>query len=207
MKDEWYEFYKGRIGSEGYQTYVEKRYEPFIEVINILINLKHDSKNLRTIQKRPFTTKIQEVGCGIGTISKAVYQQNPSYTFYLVDKSKAMIAAAIEHFGKDRAINDLNQIIFLHGDVLYEYITPSDVCFSHGLLEHFDPPDINKIIMRLKAYSACMVHYVPTDKYGKPSFGDERLWSVDKWRRICRPDWVETFNDGHDLMMVWDNDL
>jgi hypothetical protein len=47
------------------------------------------------------------------------------------------------------------------------------------------------------------VHYVP-GLYDKPTFGDERLMSVDAWWKICKPSQIITFNDGLDYALVFE---
>lgn len=50
---------------------------------------------------------------------------------------------------------------------------------------------------------AAQVHYVP-GLYAEPSFGDERLMSVDAWWKICQPDQIITFNGGLDYALVFE---
>lgn len=98
-------------------------------------------------------------------------------------------------------------ILVMHDDLMRQpkYDVPADsVVFGHGVLEHFDDWSIKHILSRQKQESQKVVHYVPTDKYIKPSIGCERLlptkWWVDTWR----PTRHEVFNEGKDLILTWE---
>jgi hypothetical protein len=43
---------------------------------------------------------------------------------------------------------------------------------------------------------------VPGEKYKEPSFGDERLLSIEKWMDLNPTDIIE-FNEGFDLILYW----
>ena len=55
MSKQWYTFYEKRVNST-YQEYFEKRYNPVLDLISILLP-EHNNN-------------IVEIGCGIGSISK-----------------------------------------------------------------------------------------------------------------------------------------
>jgi len=196
----WPDFYKSRVCSERYQRYVEKRYAPFIEVIKMLMWIRATN--------RPEPITIHEVGCGIGTITTAIYNNFGVYEFAASDNNLVMLENTGTHFmTMTGAPAQPYNMKFLVRNVLGGNIDRADIFHSHGLLEHFDEADISRIISYMNSKCAAMVHYVPTDKYKTPSFGDERLWPVEKWQDICQPDRVETFNDDHDLMMIWDKKI
>ena len=44
---------------------------------------------------------------------------------------------------------------------------------------------------------------MPSAKYEVPSRGNERLMTVGEWREICSPDHVIEFNDGHDIILIF----
>jgi hypothetical protein len=91
------------------------------------------------------------------------------------------------------------------GDARYPTGRLPDVIHSHGLLEHFSDEDIRKIIKASCNDGArVIVHYVPSDRYEQPSFGDERLMSAGQWHEIVAPHNIIEFNDGYDLALVWD---
>lgn len=69
---DWYKFYAARINST-YQQYFEQRYEPFLDAI----------KQLK------YSQGILELGCGIGSVSKAV---GGKYEGFDIDPMMAMLA-------------------------------------------------------------------------------------------------------------------
>jgi hypothetical protein len=73
--------------------------------------------------------------------------------------------------------------------------------FSHGVLEHFKDEQIKYIIRRQKQEAQRVIHYVPTNKYVKQSFGDERLMSAKEWIKRFSPTNFKTFNSGFDLIL------
>lgn len=80
--------------------------------------------------------------------------------------------------------------------------TGADVVHSHGMLEHFDDHAIRQVIHNFRQ-ARVQVHYVP-GLYPEPSYGDERLMSVEQWEDICAPDQVLTFNDGLDYALIFE---
>ncbi len=128
--------------------------------------------------------EIFEAGCGIGSVSK-----------YIVDHTN------IECCGIDLcpdmvslANRNLNATDMFEKCNIFDYSTDT-LTVTHGVLEHFSDEDIIRI---LKLYPNS-IHYVPLDKYITPSFGDERLLSVEHWIRLVNPREYILFNNGYDL--------
>ena len=163
---DWYQFYRNRINST-YQDYFEKRYEPFLDAIN---QLKNDKG-------------IFELGCGIGSVSKAIGGK-----FAGIDNDPMMVMLANQN------TDDYN---FYHGDILEGVMDCSTLKVSHGVLEHFNDNDIQDICERY----CHSIHYVPLDKYKTPSFGDERLLPYEYWLELTTPTSWLLFNDDHDLII------
>ena len=201
---DWSEFYENRTGNAGYFEYFKKRYAPMIEVLSQMIFTVDE-----LCQEEGVPLTVVEQGCGLGNMTMALmdegmqrHRSQPMGMWGLRDKDLAMLSACALHF---KTLNrHYRDVVNIDEDDILQIRSRGQIMHSHGVLEHFSQPEISRIMGLMKTYSLGMVHYVPTDKYKVPSFGDENLWSVDKWVRLCRPDWVETFNDGHDLMMVWD---
>lgn len=168
MENNWLSFYKDRINSS-YQEYFEERYKPFLDYI------KSQNKN-----------HIQELGCGIGSISKALRKQG--FTCEGIDLSHNMVNLANKNIGEE---------IFKQGDLLKLNFNclSNTLSVSHGVLEHFSDKDIIKITN--KALGS--IHYVPLDKYVTPSFGDERLLPYEYWLELVKPQDYFLFNDEKDL--------
>lgn len=163
--NQWYDFYVKRVNSS-YQDYFNKRYEPMISFIE---SFKPSS--------------ILEIGCGIGSISKAL--SKPGINLSGFDLCPKMVELANQNIGKD---------VFFQGNALD--LKSSKLSISHGVLEHFSDEHIIKICNNFPN----SIHYVPLDKYEKPSFGDERLLSSDYWLNLVIPQIAIIFNNDHDLI-------
>ena len=177
----WHNFYADRVG-EGYTKYSATRYAPFIETVGHFVG--HQGTYL-------------EEGCGIATISKILARKNSTASLWCSDISPEMIGLA--------RLNTIGipNIQFLQASILDRIPGCSvDVCFSHGVHEHFCDSDIKMIVRLQKEKAKVVVHYVPTDGYGERSYGDERLLSVAKWTELVNPECIRTFNDGKDLILI-----
>jgi hypothetical protein len=121
-----------------------------------------------------------EEGCGIGTMSK--------------------ILGVTRSFDLDRGMIDLscrNLIPAVQKSITIP--VECDLFFSHGVLEHLSDDIIHQVINR----GGRQVHYVPSNHYSAPSFGDERLMSAMEWKSKFNPDTVIEFNNGKDLVLIW----
>jgi len=170
----WSDFYKSRVGN-GYSNYCKDRYKPFID--SIISNI---GKNVR------------EEGCGIATISKIIMQRvNIQMQMFDIDPDQVELS-------KENTNSNTPYV----GDIFSNH-GKTDLIFSHGVLEHFSDNNIRNILNRQKQEANIVIHYVPTDKYKTPSFGDERLMSVDTWVNNFHPNYHFTFNNGHDLVLIF----
>lgn len=163
----WSHFYKDRVKST-YQNYFEKRYAPFLEFI-----------------RQQNNKYIIEMGCGIGSVSKALMKEG--YICGGFDLSPEMVALANENCGKE---------LFYVGDIFKEKVPVDLQTVTLGVLEHFDDFEIHRLCKENKH----SIHYVPLNKYHKPSFGDERLLPYQHWLEVANPREWALFNDGFDLM-------
>lgn len=176
----WADFYKNRL-NERYTNHVNKKYAPFIEVLK--------AQNAKTIA---------EFGCGIGTITKILIDQKVGDIHHLLDNCRSMLAMAHQN------LTGLEFEMYLHNILKpFDFVEKLDMIHSHGVLEHFSDQDIRQIISNQKDLAKVLVHYVPSHKYDKPSFGDERLLTVDEWKKICQPTEIIEFNNGYDLILIW----
>lgn len=187
QRSEWYKFYQDRQNII-YKKHIETRYEEFIHYI---INSLPDKG------KKPI--HIHEAGCGAANLSAALYKQlkelELNFHITLSDKCPDMLELAHENLSEGyKALIDMTK----------DRLPTADVIFSHGVLEHFDNQTITKIVANQLQSANKVIHYVPSDKYSKPSFGDERLMSAEQWQEICNPTYIEEFNKGYDLILSWD---
>lgn len=171
----WSTFYKNRVGN-GYANYCRERYKPFINVITNNINVKN----------------MREEGCGIATISKIIMQRvNINLSMFDIDPDQVELSR--------ENINSNSPYI----GSIFEKQGKTDLIFSHGVLEHFSDHDIRNILNRQKEEANIVIHYVPTNMYKTPSFGDERLMSVESWVNKFNPEYHFAFNNGHDLVLIF----
>lgn len=187
----WDEFYKKRVG-KSYSDYFAERYAIF------LMTVMDWFPSRRTI----FSSYniLVEIGCGIGTAGICLLKLNsgPDKVIF-TDISEEMLALT----RKNLKLHDLDST-FCH--TVEQQKIPNFVpgwnCYSHGVLEHFPPYVVKRYLAKLKAKGINSIHYVPTDKYKYKSFGDERLWSVERWMEIANPRRIRLFNDDKDLVLV-----
>lgn len=170
---DWYEHYKARVNSK-YQEYFEYKYGPFLLYIRS--------------QMREFNSII-DAGGGIGSVSKHLRHHYQGDLVYL-DKSDKMRELARENVSwgiRDFYIFDITD---------HKIAGPKNtLCVTHGVLEHFEDDVIKSILERFPN----SIHYVPLEKYGTPSFGDERLLPSDYWREKFNISYGFEFNDGYDF--------
>lgn len=171
----WSKFYESRIG-DGYFNYALNRYEKFIISI-----LKTGSKSFR------------EEGCGIGTISRAIMNNVSDKWVQLFDYDKDQVELTKKNLNISHA--KCGNIFENHGK--------ADCIFSHGVIEHFSDSQIYDILNRQKMEAKHVIHYVPTNGYANPSFGDERLMPVEWWIKKIKPKSWYTFNNNKDLVLIW----
>lgn len=187
QRSEWYKFYEDRMNMH-YRKHISTRYGEFIDYI---INSMPDKG------KKP--VHIHEAGCGAANISLALYnklkEQKTNFHISMSDKCPDMLELAHTNVPEGyKALIDMTK----------DSIPTADVVFSHGVLEHFADRDILNIVSKQLQAASRVVHYVPSAKYKKPSFGDERLMTPEQWQEICNPTSIIEFNEGYDLILSWD---
>jgi trans-aconitate methyltransferase len=179
MQSEWAKFYQSRVNSDSYTNYFKSRYEPFLNLI-----------------QNNWSDKTAEFGCGVGTVTKCLE---------LVPTFLADIEPEMLMLSKDNLLHLDTQ--WVKHDILNIFPQKLDLIYSHGVLEHFSDKSITTILRNQLLTGAKLIHYVPTNMYTTPSFGDERLLAVQYWIDKFKPSYSITFNNGHDLALVWNNIL
>ncbi|OQY10304.1 MAG: hypothetical protein B6I28_01270 [Fusobacteriia bacterium 4572_132] len=173
----WYNFYKDRLNIS-YNKHIEKKYSLFIKEIEKLIN--------------PNST-ILEMGSGIGSITKILNKRKKG-NFLISDINKNMLKLSNQN------LKSIPSFIFDIKNHLYKKV---DIIHCHGVLEHFDNTDIQKIIKNQLKSCTHLIHYVPSNKYKIQSFGDERLLSKEEWFNLIKPKEIIAFNNNYDLILKW----
>lgn len=173
----WPDFYRQRVNNKSYELFFEKRYYPLIHT---------------ALELKPYS--ILEEGMGIGTISKLLIAQTPVIDCFGFGQDPEMVKLARE--------NVPTAIVWEDDIMRPRTVKRTDLIITHGVLEHFYDHEIWDIMRRYKLIGAPQLHYVPTDKYLSPSFGDERLLSPMKWLKLVKPKDYILFNDDHDLLLI-----
>lgn len=182
----WVDFYRARCNTR-YYDYFTKKYAPFIDAI---------------VERTRPSDDFLEVGCGTANTTRALIDRltESDYWWTATDSDPEMLALAVQARGDAAiafALEDARDIP--------EILTP-DIVHSHGLLEHFDDKSIRQIVTAAALAGArTSIHYVPSAKYEKPSFGDERLMTPAEWYLIGEPSSIIEFNDGYDLVLIWNH--
>lgn len=188
----WYDFYKNRM-NERYLKHLTRKY-------GFLVN---------SVAETGYENYV-EIGCGAGNITRLVRElQGSEANYILVDKCPKMLSLSLEnnqHYNCSFKILDVRSKHtngFLYTDGFNDNET---LVHSHGLLEHFSNDDILDIVSTADSISKEQFHYVPSDKYDEPSFGDERLMSPKQWEAILSLQGalkcdIKEFNEGKDLLI------
>lgn len=142
-----------------------------------------------------------ELGCGTGNTTRALIDRltEADYWWACTDNDVDMLALAAANLPD-------SPVSFSVEDARKPPDYSPDIVHSHGLLEHFDDKSIRQIVTAATLAGArTSIHYVPSAKYEKPSFGDERLMTPAEWYLIGEPSSIIEFNDGYDLVLIWNH--
>lgn len=203
----WYNYYKDRV-NDRYSKHINKKYAPFIE------KLVTTGRTLQVLGLNPIFI---ELGCGIGSITKAINNIDDSFIHIMIDNDIQILELSKQNVLADNIFRHCNDILsprlvtMLNGklqcfrEMVNNNCTP--IIHSHGVLEHFDDAMLNTFFKHFKHYNDMAdieilhFHYVPSHKYDTPSFGDERLLTVDFWENISKMK-VHEFNEGYDYIIT-----
>lgn len=212
QKITWNDYYKDRVRNRDYMEAFNNKYGRFIG--EIILNIKRLSNKATPII-------LKEEGCGIGTISLAISDtedkligslglKNSSDTkevskVILSDINTSMLKLCYKNTNPIFSGSYLGQVPFFYTKENIcepKFFESRTLVVTHGVLEHFSDENIIKIISTYNDDNVLFqAHYVPTDKYEKQSFGDERLLPVETWITLVNPDYYILDNEGTDLYM------
>lgn len=167
----WTEIYLEQINkSGGNKLYME-------------FKIKHKKKLIKILKKYSNNGKILEVGSGTGIVcSKLAYD---GYNVSGLDSSKEIIQLAEqlekEYFGENK-VKYINQSMF-------ELDMPKksfDLCYSVGVLEHFEDDKIIDAIKKQLNISQKVIIVIPTTWFddSETIHGDDRFLKLNYWRKL-----------------------
>ena len=170
----WYDVYLNEIKlKKTAKNYIEDK-------------IKHKQIFIKMLRKYgdKGTGKLIEAGCGTGIISS--YMASFGYDVVGVDIDKNILELsnnlAQEYFGKKGKIEFVKKSIF---NLDYEY-KEFDVCFSNGVLEHFQDNDIVNTLKQQLYISKYVIVGIPTQFFNQNEalYGDERFLPLNHWRKL-----------------------
>ncbi|NWF75245.1 MAG: class I SAM-dependent methyltransferase [Nitrospirae bacterium] len=126
-------------------------------------------------------SKILEVGCGYGLSS--IYLQACGYKVTAIDSDLEIVNRA-----KNSAETLGSNLTIEHADAfnLNKYYRRFDLCFSVGVIEHFDK-DVTVKLLQEQAKCAKFIIAVIPSRYTKYTgkITDERIYNIWQLKRIC----------------------
>ena len=211
----WPDYYRDRVGNRDYRDSFRLKYSRFIDEIILQI------KRLSTEGKVSLVLK--EEGCGIGSVVRCISNREQYFLealgiryseiedrdevgkIILSDTDKEMLSLCVAnthnlYLGEYLA---KSPFFYTKENILNsKFFEPNTVVITHGVLEHFSDGEIERIISTYRDENVVFqAHYVPTNGYISPSFGDERLLPVLDWTELVKPDYYIVDNNGLDLYM------
>lgn len=125
---------------------------------------------------------ILEVGTGSGLM--AIYFSQMNYSVTGLDRDPDVIAS-------NQRMNAMlgGSVRFVVGDILRLPFRENafDACYHQGLMEHFDPPEIVAALKAQTAVCRRVIFAVPTIRWKGGVYGDERMWTGQRWLDLLAP--------------------
>jgi hypothetical protein len=98
-----------------------------------------------------------------------------------VDNDPGVLAVARESARRWRVQPTFVEADIFHLDALGRAV---DVVFSQGVLEHFQDDEIRELTRQSLAIAPRFVFSVPSKWYGHRDFGNERLFTAERWAEL-----------------------
>lgn len=142
-------------------------------------------KVIKLINKYASNRKIMELGAGTGILALYISSLNNN----MVDALEAdydMISLSRKYFLPRFKNSNIN---YLHDDIRnINVIEKYAVCYSIGILEHYNDSEIIDLIHKQTSISEYVIFGIPTKYFDedKKLYGNERYLSLRYWRKIIK---------------------
>lgn len=147
--------------------------------------LSTKKKVIKLINKYASNKKIMELGAGTGVLALYISSLSNNRVDAL-DKDYDMISLSKKYFLSKFENSNINYICddIRNIKVKEKY----DVCYSIGILEHYDDDEIIELINKQTSISEYVIFGIPTKYFDedKKMYGNERYLSLQYWRKIIK---------------------
>ena len=147
--------------------------------------LSTKKKIIKLINKYASNKKIMELGAGTGVLAlyiSSLYNNKVD----ALDKDHDMISLSKKYFLSKFKNSNIN---YLCNDIRNINIKEKyDVCYSIGILEHYNDDEIIELINKQVAISKYVIFGIPTKYFDedKKMYGNERYLPLQYWRKIIK---------------------
>lgn len=152
----------------------------------ILLNRNYlQKKIINLINKYASNQRIIELGAGTGILALYISTMNNNKVDAL-DKDYDMILLSRKYFLSKFENSNIN---YLCEDIRnINVIEKYDVCYSIGILEHYNDSEIIELINKQISISDYVIFGVPTKYFDedKKMYGNERYLPLKHWRQIIK---------------------
>lgn len=170
---DWYDVYLEQINKSGGNN----EYMDF--------KIKHKKKLIKELIKHSGNGKLIEAGCGTGIITSHMAHLGYEVTGIDINDKILKLAKKLEkgYYGENKATYT-NMSIF---DIKYKE-NEFDLCFSVGVLEHFDDDLIISSIKQQVNIAKKVIIVIPTKWFDDDEtlHGDDRFLTLKKWRELIK---------------------
>jgi len=181
-------FYK-RLGSEFMSKWSELYEKEIFSSLSvdefIKKKLATKKKIIRLINKYAPNKKIIEMGAGTGVLALHISTLNNNKVDAL-DKDFDMISLSKKYFLSKFENPNIN---YLCEDIRnINVVETYDVCYSIGILEHYNDNEIIKLINKQISISETVMIGIPTKYFDedKKMYGNERYLTLKCWRKLIK---------------------
>lgn len=147
--------------------------------------LSTKKKIIKLINKYASNKKIMELGAGTGVLAlyiSSLYNNKVD----ALDKDHDMISLSKKYFLSKFKNSNIN---YLCNDIRNINIKEKyDVCYSIGILEHYNDDEIIELINKQVSISKYVIFGIPTKYFDedKKMYGNERYLPLQYWRKIIK---------------------